>query len=170
MVIVRRIHPDEWREYKQLRLRALQDAPDAFGSTYASELGREDDAWAARIREAYTSARNAALFAESDSKLCGLAWCSIDSENPEIAHLYQMWVAPEARGQGAATQLLHAATEWAFNAGAKAMLLGVTVANSPAMRLYLRYGFTRIGQAEPIREGSVLLAQTMQLKLPKSAA
>jgi hypothetical protein len=34
---IRTIHPTEWQAYKAIRLRALADAPDAFGSTLSLE-------------------------------------------------------------------------------------------------------------------------------------
>ena len=38
------IQADQWRRFKRLRLAALEDAPDAFGSTlaYAEKLSDED--------------------------------------------------------------------------------------------------------------------------------
>ena len=41
---------------------------------------------------------------------------------------------------------------------------GVTAANRPAMRLYLAHGFRPVGTLEPLREGSELMAQAMELE------
>jgi ribosomal protein S18 acetylase RimI-like enzyme len=170
MLTIRPIQPAEWREYRRLRLCALQDAPESFGSTYAAEATRQDEAWAARLQQAHLSDRDAALFAECGSTICGLAWCKILPHTPEVANLYQMWVAPETRGIGAGSQLLEAAIVWASQAGANVMRLSVTVADSPAMRLYVRRGFAKIGEVEPLRVGSSISAQAMELKLSSSAA
>lgn len=170
MLTVRPIHPDEWREYKRVRLRALQDAPDSFGSTHAAESTRADEAWASRLKLAHLSEKDVALFAEYQSMICGLAWCKIEAEAPEVANLYQMWVTPEARGKGDGSQLLESAIVWASRAGATVMRLSVTVADSPAMRLYLRRGFAKVGEVEPLRFGSSIYAQAMELKLSSSAA
>ena len=170
MLTIRPIHPEEWRDYKRVRLRALQDAPDSFGSTYAAESTRPDEAWASRLKQAQRSQEDAALFAEHESTICGLAWCKIEADAPEVANLYQMWVAPETRGRGAGSQLLEAAIVWASRTGADVMRLGVTVADSPAMRLYVRRGFAKVGEVEPLRLGSSIFAQAMELKLSNSAA
>lgn len=93
----------EWRIYKDLRLRALADSSDAFGSTLADEQGRTDDQWASRLAAAAESSGDLPLIAELDGEPIGLAWGRIESAKPDVAALYQMWVAPEGRrlGQGA---------------------------------------------------------------------
>ncbi|MNJ78270.1 Mycothiol acetyltransferase [compost metagenome] len=76
-----------------------------------------------------------------------------------------MWVAPEARGLGAGRALLQSALDWARRAGMRHVRLGVTAADSPAMRLYRAQGFLPAGPLEPLREGSPLMAQAMALEL-----
>ena len=46
--LVRRLRPDEWRDLRALRLRALEDAPDAFGATLAEEAAEPDLTWQER--------------------------------------------------------------------------------------------------------------------------
>ena len=46
---VRRFAANEWRVYRALRLHALRDAPDAFGSTLAREEAFPDDEWVQRL-------------------------------------------------------------------------------------------------------------------------
>ena len=45
MITTRRIRPGEVQLFKSLRLRALQDAPYAFSSTYEAALQRTDQSW-----------------------------------------------------------------------------------------------------------------------------
>jgi hypothetical protein len=45
--MVRRLGANEWPLLRAVRLRALADAPYAFGSTFDSEAGRSDEWWAA---------------------------------------------------------------------------------------------------------------------------
>ena len=44
-VTVRVLGGDDWSRWRELRLRALQDSPSAFGSTYAQELAHEEADW-----------------------------------------------------------------------------------------------------------------------------
>lgn len=162
---VRPLRPNEWPLYRDLRLRSLADAPDAFGSTHAQEAARPDAAWAARLDAARLSGRDHPLVAECDGEAAGLAWVKLDEAEPPAAALYQVWVAPSVRGLGVGTALLDAATAWARGAGAVALRLGVTWDESAAVRLYQRAGFEPVGPLEPLREGSALRSQPMQLAL-----
>lgn len=165
MIDIRRIEPHEWPAYRALRLRSLQDSPDAFGSTYALEAGRPDELWAARIRDGATSGKDLALFARIGDEPCGLVWCKIAADDPAVANLYQMWVAPERRRRGVGARLLTEAIGWATLAGATVLRLGVTAAESPAVRLYSAHGFVEVGALEPLRAGSPLTAKTMERAL-----
>jgi ribosomal protein S18 acetylase RimI-like enzyme len=148
-----------------LRLRALRDSPDAFGSTFAREADRSDGDWTSRLVLGAASPRDLPLIAEWDREPVGLAWARIDELEPDAAHLYQMWVAPQQRGSGIGTALLAAAIEWARSAHARFVVLGVTCGNTSAVRLYSRAGFAPIGEPQPLRAGSRLLSQSMRLAL-----
>ena len=164
---IRAFFPHEWRTYKDLRLRALADSPDAFGSTLAAEQDRTDAEWSSRLASGAGSGLDLPLVAEVDGEPAGLAWGRIDREDPEVAYLYQMWVAPDHRGLGAGKLLLEAVIAWAKEKNASYLVLGVTYRDSPAMRLYQRAGFAPVGQPEPLRLGSELLGQSMRLELKK---
>lgn len=163
MISVRPIAPHEWQKYRDIRLQALQDAPDAFGSTWAAEAAQADDHWSARIAAATASDMDRALFVVNGKAVCGLVWCKLSAAEPGVADIYQMWVAPTARGLGAGRALLSQALAWAKNRGAQRVRLGVMVADSPAMHLYRSHGFAPMGQPEPLRAGAALMAQAMEL-------
>jgi ribosomal protein S18 acetylase RimI-like enzyme len=76
-----------------------------------------------------------------------------------------MWVAPNHRRSGAGRMLLDEVIRWALAANVRWLMLGVTCGDTPAMRLYLRAGFTPAGEPEPLRAGSNVLAQSMRLEL-----
>jgi len=51
-ISVRRVRAGEWRALRALRLRALAEAPNAFGSTLARESAFPDDTWRERAAAA----------------------------------------------------------------------------------------------------------------------
>jgi len=155
----------EWRTYRELRLRALLDSPDAFGSTLAAEQASSDEQWSARLARGVACNTDIALAAELNDRLVGLAWVKIEALDQGVAHLYQMWVAPNFRRRGAGRALLGAAIDWAKASSAQALVLAVTCGDTPASRLYAGAGFRCIGAPEPLRPGSSVLAQTMRLEL-----
>jgi GNAT superfamily N-acetyltransferase len=171
---IRRLAPHEWTTYRDLRLRALADAPDAFGRTLAEERARPDAEWARRLAAGADPNWDLPLVAEVDGEPVGLAWGRIDRANlvPDlkVAHLYQMWVAPSHRRLGAGTLLLNGVIAWARNQRAQCVDLGVTCGDSPALRLYVRAGFEPVGAPQPLRPGSALLGQPMRLKVRETGA
>jgi ribosomal protein S18 acetylase RimI-like enzyme len=166
-VRIRRLAAREWPAYRALRLRSLLDAPEAFGSSHAAEAAWAQELWMARLSAASVSGRDCPLVAEaeSDGAMLGLLWAKCDAADAGIVNLFQMWVAPEARGRGVASAMLEEAVAWARSIGARLVQLGVVTGNQAALGLYLRHGFSKAGEPAPIRPGSALLEQPMQLQL-----
>jgi GNAT superfamily N-acetyltransferase len=162
---VRAFRPHEWRVYRDLRLRALADSPDAFGGTLAEGIDRPDTEWSNRLASGADTRWNFPVVAELAGEAIGLAWGRIEPSEPEAAHLYQMWVDPRFRRLGAGQMLLQAVIDWAKYANVRFLALGVTCGDSAARRLYSRAGFKAVGEPELLRPGSTLLAQSMRLEL-----
>jgi len=160
---IRTLHPDDWPIYRDLRLCALADAPDAFGSTHAEESQRTDDIWAARLAAPALGShlQGWPFAAEVDGTPVGLAWVRMEGA---VAWLYQVWVAPEARGRGVGAALLDAAIGWARARKATALHLDVTAGGGAAARLYRRMGFVDVGAPVPM-PGRTTFEQAMVLTL-----
>jgi ribosomal protein S18 acetylase RimI-like enzyme len=159
---VRRLRAEEWSTYRDLRLRALADSPDAFGSVLQIERQHPDSHWAQRLSSEAASEWSLPLVAEDADRLVGLVWGRIDPSEPETVHVFQMWVAPERRGLGVAKALIDAVVAWAKDARARHLVLRVTCGDSAARRLYDRAGFEPFGEPESLRPGSEVFAQPMR--------
>ena len=157
--------PALWELYRDLRLSSLLDSPDAFGSTHALEAARQPDVWQSRLAAAATSGLDLPLLARVGAEPAGLCWAKRDSAHLSVVNLYQMWVAPKFRSTGIGGALLERCIAWAQSIGAAEIRLGVTLADSPAYRLYVRHGFLPVGAPEPLRDGVDVLAQNMALRL-----
>jgi len=137
---------------RAVRLRALSDTPLAFGSTHAREAAYPPARWEQWARDGAASPTQATFLAvatDADEPV-GLAVAVIDADDPHSAHLFSMWVAPEARGTGAATALLEAVVDWTTAQGARTLRTQVTTGNEPAARLYSGAGFLDSGRREPL--------------------
>ena len=162
---IRTLGPHEWRAYRALRLRALAESPDVFATTLAEAQERNDADWQRQVASGAEPRSQAALVAEIEAQRVGLAWCQLDDSNPNRVHLFQMWVHPSFRRLGIARELLNAAIRWAATLEAREIVLSVPSLQSAAVRLYTSTGFLPVGDPQPIKPGSELLAQTMQLDL-----
>jgi ribosomal protein S18 acetylase RimI-like enzyme len=162
---VRRFAADEWRVYRALRLQALRDAPDAFGSTLAREEAFTDDVWVDRLSAGAQSPSELPLIAQDGARPVGLAWARIAPEDPDVAALYQVWVDPEYRHRGVGRLMIDTALDWVRGTGVRQVLLSVALGPGSALEFYRRAGFHEIGYPVPLREGSRLLQQTMRRTL-----
>ena len=145
---LRRIAPDDLAVYREIRLRALKDAPSAFGSTYARELAFSDREWTERV-ERLAGETAVGFLAVGDDAVCGLVAGFLDTTDPRKAGLVSMWVAPAHRRAGVGCSLVEAVLEWAAARGARTVRLMVTSANDGAMRFYEGLGFERTGVVRP---------------------
>ena len=131
----------DWGRYKALRLRALLDAPDAFGTAYADEKDWDAAQWQRRLTGVYVT-----FAAVRGGQDLGLATGAELRHQTENAGLFGMWVASEARGQGAGDGLVQAVIGWAEARGYQRLFLDVADENTPAIQLYARCGFQPTGQ------------------------
>jgi GNAT superfamily N-acetyltransferase len=159
MVMVREVEADEWELLRDVRLAALSEAPDAFGSTYAREAPFTEEQWRGRLG----SERSVTFFAEAadGGAPAGLAGVYIaDGE----ANLVSMWVRPSARSLGAGQALIAAAADWAKAREHGNLYLWVTETNTAARGLYERCGFIMTGKQQPLPSDPSL--PEVQMRLP----
>ena len=142
---IREVRPEEWRSLKDLRLRALETDPDAFGSTFAEERVKPDTAWQEWAAEGWGLGAQTTLVAVDGDRWLGMGVCIVAEAEPRPATVYAMWVDPAARRQGIGEELLQELIKWASFKNAEELLLAVTEGNTAAMNLYERDGFMTTG-------------------------
>ncbi len=127
--------------YQTLRLRALQEHPEAFGSDYADEAVRSLAAVAERLQDL---PERFVLGAWSDEQLVGIVGFS-QGQGKKIRHrggVGGMYVATEARGCGIGGTLINTLVQRARPLPhLEEITLAVTVGNSVARALYVAAGF-----------------------------
>jgi ribosomal protein S18 acetylase RimI-like enzyme len=165
-VTVRVLAEDDWDTYRQMRLGALKESPQAFVSTYDEELGYDEDFWRLRMR------RSTRLLAVRDGENVGVVSLGdaqpIDDDSDlqvsqRVAEIFGMWVDPNARGTGVAWRLVDAAAAEAREQERTHLMLWVVVDNGRAVAFYSSYGFRPSDSRRPVRTDETLTEMAMVL-------
>ncbi len=140
---VQRARAVDWQRIRAIRLRALADTPDAFGTTLAQDEARPDSEWQSRAKNDDV-AHFLAISSDQDS--VGLAVGAPYTGYTDAAGLFGMWVAPEVRCHSVGRALVQAVIAWARDENYRCVLLDVGDTNAAAIRLYESCGFVRTGK------------------------
>jgi predicted GNAT family acetyltransferase len=135
---LRRLRPDDWELYREIRLRSLADSPDAFGSTLEREQGSAEADWRQRV--------SGPVYVVLDPDPVSVG--GLFDHDGEL-HVWGMWTDPAHRGRGHARRILDVLLPTGTSA-----VLDVNVANAVARAAYERYGFVGTGKLQPLRPGS----------------
>ena len=131
--------------FRTLRLRALQEHPDAFTSSFEEDAEKPLSATEQRIAG---ESGNVFWGAFVDGGLQGIVGLTREprTKNRHKGHVVAMYVAPESGRRGLARALLQAVIDHARNAsGLEQLVLTVTHSNEGATELYRVAGFKTFG-------------------------
>lgn len=139
-VSIRLLLPEDASDYRSIRLAALANAPEAFGSTYEEESARPMSTFV-------NQTRTSSIFgAYMDSTIVGIARFV---HHPGLKERHKgslrgMYVAPSARSNGVGRALITAVLNHADSVVEQVMLSVVTT-NLAAIALYKAFGFESYG-------------------------
>ena len=160
-ITVRSLSVDEWERYRAVRLTALQESPAAFVATHDEEAAEPEEFWRTRMQ------RSTRLLAEREGVPLGIASVGA-ADDPGVAQLFGLWVHPDARGSGVATELVRAGARVAALAGNRQLLYWVGTENGRAVAFASGFGFRPTAQRRPMRvvsedDGEEEVAMTLPL-------
>lgn len=141
---IRSLRQDEWRRWRETRLRMLRDDADFFSTRYEDMVREPDAKWRTWAAEAAAGEEKALFVAEESGRWLGVVGAFARVDQLEV-QLISMWIDPEARGRGIAQELIRAVARWALGRGSTRVVLFVQEANEPAKQLYARAGFRPTG-------------------------
>jgi GNAT superfamily N-acetyltransferase len=141
---IRPIRAGEAPALRELRLRALADAPAAFASRADAEAQFPDDHWLTLVDDALAGDRATITVAVDGARWVGMAAGHWFERDRGIAQLWGLWVDPAARGTGTAPALVGAVRGWAAASGATFLRLGVIEPADALRRFYERLGFVAL--------------------------
>ncbi len=136
---IERLQPGEGARLKALRRASVVDSPDAFGATLQSIEERDLAGYEQQIHDLAT------FVAVEKGVDVGIVRGVPDEDDPGAGWLFSMWVSPDYRGHGVASQLIDVVVGWAREAGLKRLKLDVVDTNVAAIKLYERHGFLPTG-------------------------
>ena len=146
---------------KDVRLRALKDAPYAFGGegTLEEEAALPDSYWnqlAAEVGGLVPTWKDRCIaFVMIDgAEACGTAGCFLCPRVERRAYFSAAWLDPRYRRRGFGRRLVAMAIEWASAHGADHLRLWVDDTNPNAAAFYRAIGFAPTGENRPVNEGS----------------
>ncbi|HEY8633732.1 MAG TPA: GNAT family N-acetyltransferase [Candidatus Dormibacteraeota bacterium] len=155
---IRRLGPEDWQQFRKVRLAALQEAPYAFGSTFELEVAADEDSWRRRIVDW------ARFIAEVEGEVAGTVGAGAGEFALTVA-LTALWVDPRFRSRGIGGALVGSVVDWAASEGCTQVLLWVTEMNKAAERLYEHHGFARTGRVDEVRRGEPAVEYEMSKRI-----
>jgi GNAT superfamily N-acetyltransferase len=158
-------------DFQRLRLAALQEAPEAFGSTYEEDVLLPLDVVADRIAEVTVPPRRVVFGAFDGDALVGFIGCM---QEPKLksrhkAIVWGTYVEPAARGRGVGrallSQLITYVSQWEH---VQRITLTVVERAHAARALYRAAGFELFGrELDGLRQGGVSdTVEYLCLRLP----
>ena len=147
-ITIRELNENDALDFQNLRLRALKEHPDAFGSTYDRESEYYLEFVAERLRLTAESPNNFTLGAHRQEALIGVVgFRRIAGEKQQHrGYIWGMYVPSEEQGHGIGKALMAKAVELAKSiSGLEQIELAVVTQNKQARNLYASLGFVSCG-------------------------
>jgi len=142
----RKLLPTDSKQYREVRLDALKNFPENFGSSYEEESAIPKLAFEINVEQ---GANDKFIVGAFDSEtligICGFA----QESRIKIKHrglIIQMYIKPQYQGQKLGLQLLQTTIDEAFKIpDIQQLVLGVITTNEGAKKLYEQAGFKEFG-------------------------
>jgi len=144
-IIIKQASMKDWRAFKKIRLDALMNNPESFGSSYEEEANKEDKKWKEKFKDT-----NRIVFIAFNHKLpIGVALVSYESAErfKHLAHMYSVYIKKEFRGKGISNLLIKSIMlSIKRRKNIKKIKLNVVKQQIQAINLYKKFGFKIIGE------------------------
>lgn len=144
-ISVRLLDEENWSTYRDVRLRALRESPEAFVASAEEEDDYPEERWRDRMR------RSRRLLAEDAGSARGVASLGNYAADPAMGELFGLWVEPASRGAGVARKLLEAAAAQARADERKHLVYWVGTDNGRAVAFASSFGFRPTDSRRPMR-------------------
>lgn len=141
-VNILKLRPEDWERFKEIRLKALQSDPLAFGSSYEEEVNRTEEVWRQKLGSSWAYA------AVVSGKLIGMVRVVFEQGKHvrHVANVISLFVDPVYRGKGVGEMIMKKVlTDLHDNSVVIKINLSVNAKQETAINLFRRIGFTGSG-------------------------
>jgi ribosomal protein S18 acetylase RimI-like enzyme len=135
---------------KEVRLRALGQAPGAFAQSAAGGENDPDEGWVAWATELAADDGDSVVFLAfgAGAPPIGMAGAYLWPDEADVV-VWGVWVDPAWRGAGWGRRLMEHVIEWAENPHGSRLAFWVTSTSEPALGLYRGLGFEEVEESRP---------------------
>jgi GNAT superfamily N-acetyltransferase len=165
VVEVRKLAPHELNLHRDLRLRALGDAPDSFGETIAEAAARPASYWEQLTRSVTQPGQDVMFLACDGHDVVGSAYGLVDRARPDAGRVGGMWVEPAWRRHGVGRALLREVIDWGRARAFRRLGLWAPDHDPGTIALYSRAGFRQTGDRRPLPTNPSLSIIAMEIEL-----
>jgi RimJ/RimL family protein N-acetyltransferase len=130
--------------FREMRLEALRLHPEAFGADYQQSEQQPQEYWLQRLA---SNPYRTTFVAEADGQLIGMTGV-LRGEMPKTAHtatIISVYVRSGWRGLHLIDALIEECLNWSREKSIRVVKLAVVANNTPAIRSYIRCGFSVYG-------------------------
>ena len=157
-ISIRFIRQVDVAAFKTLRLEALREHPEAFGSDYEENSRHPESFWIERVTKSIDDPVNCIVLADAGDELAGMmgVYRSHGVKNSHAGNIWGVYVRPKYRGKKLTDRMIEQAMQWCRSKQLRIVRLAVNVNNAAAIRCYLRCGFMVYGTSpQELRIGEV---------------
>ncbi|MBM6547142.1 GNAT family N-acetyltransferase [Janibacter sp. YIM B02568] len=146
-ITVRALTEDEWETFREVRLAALAESPEAFVASHAEEEAEPEQYWRDRMRRSHR------LVAEVDGERVGVVSIggAPEESSPDVGQLFGLWVAPDWRGRSVAASLVQEAAAYGRGQGLSRLFYWVGTDNARGVAFASSFGFRPTDRRRPMR-------------------
>lgn len=147
-IIVGVLKKTEWKAYRDMWLKALKEAPEAFASTFEDQEKISDEEWRERLNAVISEQDGIVIFAIVNEKPIGMIGCYFE-DNPKFSHIATIWgayVEPDYRKIGVATLLANELIKRLQDIERIIKIKTYSITNAHlAVNVYKNFGFEIVG-------------------------
>jgi ribosomal protein S18 acetylase RimI-like enzyme len=141
---IKKLNQDDATLYQKIRLQALIENPEYYGSSYEEESRRPIEFFRDRLNQENVFTFGAFI----DQDLIGVITLSLETriKTNHIADIFGMYVDKNHRKMGIGKVLMNVAINKAKSDKIERIRLSVTESNDPAYNMYKKLGFIEYGK------------------------